>query len=30
MYLRRKIDGFLAEWKENENRKPLIIKTRDR
>jgi predicted AAA+ superfamily ATPase len=26
MYLRRKIDGFLAEWKENENRKPLIIK----
>lgn len=26
MYLRRKIDKYLAEWKATENRKPLIIK----
>lgn len=26
MYLKRKIDVFLAEWKSNENRKPLIVK----
>lgn len=26
MYLKRKIDRFLAEWKRNENRKPLIVK----
>ena len=26
MYLKRKIDSYLAEWKANENRKPLIIK----
>ena len=26
MYLRRKIDSFLAEWKSDENRKPLIVK----
>ena len=26
MYLRRKIDKFLEEWKRNEDRKPLIIK----
>ncbi|MCC8117668.1 MAG: ATP-binding protein [Bacteroidales bacterium] len=26
VYLRRKVDGFLKEWKENTNRKPLIIK----
>lgn len=26
MYLKRKIDIFLAEWKNNENRKPLIVK----
>ena len=26
MYLRRKIDKFLEEWKNNEDRKPLIIK----
>ncbi len=25
-YLKRKIDAYLAEWKENPNRKPLIIK----
>ncbi|MBQ6527488.1 MAG: AAA family ATPase, partial [Clostridia bacterium] len=26
MYLRRKIDGFLSEWKASPDRKPLIIK----
>lgn len=26
MYLRRKVDAFLREWKEDANRKPLIIK----
>ena len=26
MYLRRKVDDFLAEWKRDEQRKPLIIK----
>ena len=26
MYLRRKIDKFLEEWKNDEDRKPLIIK----
>lgn len=26
MYLKRKIDIFLSEWKNNENRKPLIVK----
>ena len=26
MYLKRKIDIFLTEWKTNENRKPLIVK----
>ncbi len=26
MYLKRKVDDFLAEWKVEENRKPLIIK----
>ena len=26
MYLRRKIDKFLEEWKKDEDRKPLIIK----
>lgn len=26
MYLRRKIDDFLAEWKQNPMRKPLIVK----
>lgn len=26
MYLKRKIDSFLAEWKTSEDRKPLIIK----
>lgn len=26
MYLRRKIDRYLEEWKESANRKPLIIK----
>ncbi|MCM1025045.1 MAG: ATP-binding protein [Roseburia sp.] len=25
-YLRRKIDAYLAEWKENPERKPLIVK----
>ena len=24
--LKRKIDGFLAKWKENPDRKPLIVK----
>ena len=26
MYLRRKIDKYLSEWKNNESRKPLIVK----
>ena len=26
MYLKRKIDAFLADWKSTENRKPIIIK----
>lgn len=26
MYLRRKIDSFLQNWKENPNRLPLIVK----
>ena len=26
MYLKRKIDDYLLDWKANENRKPLIIK----
>ncbi len=26
MYLKRKVDQFLKEWKENEDRKPLIIR----
>ena len=26
MYLKRKIDAFLKEWKENPDRKPLIVK----
>lgn len=26
MYLKRKIDNYLLDWKANENRKPLIIK----
>ncbi len=26
LYLRRKIDSFLNEWKHSENRKPLIVK----
>ena len=26
MYLRRKIDGFLNEWKDSQDRKPLIVK----
>lgn len=26
MYLKRKIDSFLINWKENENKKPLIVK----
>lgn len=26
MYLRRKIDDFLLEWKKSEDRKPLIVK----
>ncbi len=26
MYLKRKIDKYLAEWRANENRKPLIVK----
>ena len=24
--LKRKIDGFLAQWKQNPERKPLIVK----
>lgn len=26
MYINRKIDDYLKEWKENPNHKPLIIK----
>ena len=26
MYLRRKIDAYLAEWKNDINKKPLIVK----
>ena len=26
MYLKRKIDQYLQEWKAGENRKPLIVK----
>ena len=26
MYLKRKIDAFLEEWKADENRKPLIVR----
>ena len=26
MYLKRKVDAFLSEWKEVPDRKPLIIK----
>lgn len=26
MYMSRKIDAFLNEWKENPDRKPLIVK----
>ena len=26
IYLRRKIDVYLREWKEDRNRKPLIVK----
>ena len=26
MYLKRKIDGFLSSWKENPDRKPIIVK----
>ena len=26
MYLRRKIDDFLEDWKKDDNRKPLIVK----
>lgn len=26
LYLKRKIDQVLLEWKENQSRKPLIIK----
>ena len=26
MYLKRKVDFFLEEWKADKNRKPLIIK----
>lgn len=26
LYLKRKIDAFLQEWKQNPNRKPLIVK----
>ncbi|WP_275441187.1 hypothetical protein [Lepagella muris] len=25
MYLRRKIDKFLDDWKRNPNRKPLLV-----
>ena len=26
MYLKRKIDKYLSDWKNNDNRKPLIVK----
>ena len=26
MYLKRKIDGILSEWKNNDSRKPLIVR----
>ena len=26
IYLKRKIDGFLREWKQNPDRKPLVVK----
>ena len=26
MYLKRKIDGFLQDWKTDEARKPLIVR----
>ena len=26
MYLKRKVDAFLEEWKADKNRKPLIVK----
>lgn len=26
IYLKRKIDDFLVSWKENPDRKPLIVK----
>ena len=26
MYLKRKIDSYLAEWKKDPDRKPLIVK----
>lgn len=26
IYLKRKIDAFLTEWKNNPDRKPLIVK----
>ena len=26
LYLKRKIDNFLLNWKDDENRKPLIVK----
>ena len=26
LYLKRKIDAFLDEWKANQDRKPLIVK----
>ena len=26
LYLKRKIDAFLSEWKENPDKKPLIVK----
>ena len=26
MYLKRKIDAYLSDWKNSENRKPLIVK----
>ena len=30
IYLERKVDHFLRSWKEDEDRKPLIIKVRGR
>ena len=26
VYLKRKIDTYLKDWKENQDRKPLIVK----